>query len=125
MRLRNPEIFHASLASSAVIELEEDFWEYYHVIETTMETTGWANCSADMRALAGYLNTAFDSRDATAVDNFLSAITGPRGSPLYRYFHYDDLTGGSDPAWDNRRINMRAAVEIMFQDFQVCWKPSP
>lgn len=120
MRLRNPEIFHASLASSAVIELEEDFWEYYRVIETTMETTGWANCSADMRALAAYLNNAFDTKNATAVDNFLLNVTGPKGTPLYRYFHYDDLTSGTDAAWTNRRTNMRAAIEVMFQDFQVC-----
>lgn len=118
MRARNPEIFHASLASSAVVELQENFWQYYRVIENTMADTGYANCSSDMRALAAYLDNAFDTQNATAVDSFLLGITGPKGSPLYRYFHYDDLTGASN-AWDNRRTNLRAAIEVMFQDFQV------
>lgn len=125
MRIRNPDIFHASLSSSGVVELEEDYWEYHHVIEATMENTGWANCSADMRAVAAYLNEAFDDKNATALDDFMNAISGPKTSPLYRYFHYDDLTSGSDVAWDNRKTNIRAAVQIMFQDFQVCQKPPP
>lgn len=120
MRLRNPDIFHASLASSAVVELQEDFWEYYEVMETTMDSTGWGNCSADMRVVAAYLNDAFDKKNGTAVDTFLNEITGPPGSQLYRYFHFDDLTSGSDMAWENRRINIRAAIQVMFQDFQVC-----
>lgn len=118
MRLRNPEVFHASLASSAVVELEEDFWEYYHVVETTMQNSGYANCSADMRAVAAFLNDAFDNKNASAVDNFMNMISGPKGTPLYRYFHWDDLTAASS-AWDNRMTNIRAAVQVMFQDFQV------
>lgn len=85
-----------------------------------MASTGWANCSADMRAVAAYLNEAFDSKNASALDSFLDEITGPRGSPLYEYFHYDDLTSGSDAAWDNRMTNVRTAIQIMFHDSQVC-----
>lgn len=33
MRLRNPEVIYASLASSAPVQMQEDFWEYYVAIE--------------------------------------------------------------------------------------------
>lgn len=33
MRLRNPAIFHASLASSAPVQLQKDFYQYYRPIE--------------------------------------------------------------------------------------------
>jgi hypothetical protein len=33
MRLRNPEVIYASLASSAPVQLQEDFWQYYVAAE--------------------------------------------------------------------------------------------
>jgi hypothetical protein len=33
MRLRNPEVIYASLSSSAPVELQEDFWQYWVAVE--------------------------------------------------------------------------------------------
>jgi len=33
IRLRNPEVIYASLASSAPVQLQEDFWQYYVAAE--------------------------------------------------------------------------------------------
>lgn len=115
-RLRNPDIFYASLASSAVVQLQENFWQYFLPVERSMDEQGWKNCSRDMRSFNTWLNDAFDKQNATAVDNWLGRVTGAEGTPLWRYFHWDD----EGDAWLDRKTNMRAAVGVAFQDFQVC-----
>lgn len=117
MRARNPDIFHASLASSAVVQLQENMWQYYRVIEDVLDNRGYANCSSDLRALSKYMDDAFDRQDATAVDNFLLQFTGPPGSPLYRYFNYDNSTDPGE-AWTDRRQNLRSMIDIVIEDFQ-------
>jgi hypothetical protein len=33
MRIRNPEVIYASLSSSAPVEVQEDFWQYWFAAE--------------------------------------------------------------------------------------------
>ncbi|RPB07747.1 hypothetical protein P167DRAFT_539908 [Morchella conica CCBAS932] len=113
-RLRNPDIFHASLASSAVVQLQENFWQYFLPVERSMDEQGWQNCSSDMRSFNSWVNDAIDKQNATAVDNWLGRVTGAEGTALWRYFHWDD----EGDAWLDRKTNMRAAVGVVFQDFQ-------
>ncbi|CUS09404.1 unnamed protein product [Tuber aestivum] len=117
MRARNPDIFHASLASSAVVQLQMNFWQYYRVVEETMAKTGYGNCSADIRRLNKWVDNAFDNQNGSAVDQFLEKITGPENSDLWNFFHFDD-SPDPEEIWDNRRLNLRGAIEIIFRDFQ-------
>ena len=82
-----------------------------------MVKTGYGNCSDDIRNLTKWVDNAFDDQNAPAVDQFLGKITGPENSDLWNFFHFDDL---SDPGaiWDDRRINVKAAVGVVFRDFQ-------
>ncbi|CAZ80987.1 unnamed protein product [Tuber melanosporum] len=117
MRIRNPDIFHVSLASSAVVQLQKNMWQYYRVIEETLDKTGYANCSRDIRNITKWVDNAFDDQNGPAVDQFLEKITGPENSDLWNFFHFDD---SSDPGeiWDNRRMNVKAAIGVVYRDFQ-------
>ncbi|PWW79017.1 hypothetical protein C7212DRAFT_356229 [Tuber magnatum] len=117
MRARNPDIFHASLASSAVVQLQKNLWQYYRVVEETMAKTGYGNCTADIHNMTKWVDNAFDDQNGPAVDQFLGKITGPEDSNLWNFFHFDD---SPDPGeiWDNRRMNVRAAIGVIFRDFQ-------
>ncbi|RPB05121.1 hypothetical protein L873DRAFT_1663682 [Choiromyces venosus 120613-1] len=117
MRARNPDIIHASLASSAPVQLQKNMWQYYRIIEETMPKTGYGNCSADIRNITKWIDNAFDDQNGPTVDQFLGKITGPENSDLWNFFHFDD---SPDPAeqWDNRRVNVKAAIEVIYRDFQ-------
>ena len=65
-----------------------------------------------------WVDKAFDRKDDQALDQFLQKITGPPGSKLWNYFHYDDSPDPAD-AWTNRRTNILAAISIIYHDFQV------
>jgi len=82
-----------------------------------MVKTGYGNCSDDIRNVTKWVDNAFDDQNAPAVDQFLGKITGPENSALWNFFHFDD---SPDPRaiWDNRRINVKAAIGVVFRDFQ-------
>lgn len=71
-RIRNPETFYASWASSAPVETVESMPTYYEQIYQDMT----ANCSADIAAASAYLDTSLinGTRDEGSLVKFLSTL---------------------------------------------------
>lgn len=71
-----------------------------------------------------WIDQAFDSKDDQAIDQFLQKITGPPGSKLWNYFHFDDSSNPAADVWTDRRTNVKAAISVIYRDFQVPFHPS-
>lgn len=55
----HPDIFWIGYASSAVVQVELDFWQYYEPIRENMPK----NCSADVEAVITYIDGVFTGND--------------------------------------------------------------
>ncbi|KAG7441696.1 peptidase S28 [Guyanagaster necrorhizus] len=55
----HPDIFWIGYASSAVVQIQLDFWQYYEPIRENMPM----NCSADVEAVIAYVDGVFTSND--------------------------------------------------------------
>ncbi|KAK4970443.1 hypothetical protein LTR66_011589 [Elasticomyces elasticus] len=85
MRVRNPETFYATWASSAPTEAAVDMWTYYAQAERSM----MRNCSADYTHVTNYVDSILTNRTATEVGDlkyalYKAVLSGPRGqTPSY------------------------------------------
>ncbi|KZT71725.1 hypothetical protein DAEQUDRAFT_95102 [Daedalea quercina L-15889] len=62
--VNKPDVFYAAWASSAVVESIVDYWGYLDIIRKHMPQ----NCSADVQAVVGHIDTVFTSGNDTAID---------------------------------------------------------
>ncbi|KAG8929884.1 hypothetical protein FRC02_004917 [Tulasnella sp. 418] len=58
-----PDLFAASWSSSAPVQSDSDFWEYFAPIEEGMPK----NCSKDAGAVVSYFDSVFDSNDQAKI----------------------------------------------------------
>ncbi|KAH7916581.1 peptidase S28 [Hygrophoropsis aurantiaca] len=64
-RLKHPDVFYAAYASSAVVEAITNFYDLFTPIREYMPK----NCSADVEAVIGYLDTMHASNNKTALQS--------------------------------------------------------
>ncbi|KAL7274978.1 hypothetical protein RUND412_002091 [Rhizina undulata] len=121
-RVRNPELWHASLGSSATVELQVDNWQYYRIIEEywvclcRAMQNGYSNCSADLKAVADWMNSIVDDGNMTAIDDFMLDVTGGSNTELFAYF--SNSSSGYSNITDYRLSLLEQNVDIVFTDFQ-------
>ncbi|KZT71695.1 hypothetical protein DAEQUDRAFT_723773 [Daedalea quercina L-15889] len=86
-KVNQPDVFWAAWASSGVVESIVDYWGYFDIIRKHMPQ----NCSSDVQAVIGYIDTVFTSGNETAIndikelfdmnlthlDDFASALQNP------------------------------------------------
>lgn len=80
LRVRNPETFYATWASSAPTEAAVDMWVYYAQAERSMTR----NCSADYTAVTNYVDAVLANGTAARVsdlkyDLYRAILSGPDG----------------------------------------------
>ena len=88
MRVRNPETFYATWASSAPTEAAVDMWTYYAQAERSMTR----NCSADYTAVTKYVDSVLANGTKTEKDDLKVAL----------YTGVQSASGGQKPRTVNR-----------------------
>lgn len=98
MRVRNPETFFATWASSAPVEARVDMWTYYAAAERSMTR----NCSADWTAVTKYVDGVLSNGTDSEIsdlkyDIYTAVLSGPKGrSPTSVSRTGSDALSGSD-----------------------------
>ncbi|KAF4626557.1 hypothetical protein G7Y89_g11601 [Cudoniella acicularis] len=95
MRLRNPEVIFASLASSAPVQLQADFWQYFVAIERGLVDFGYQGCLNDIHALATYITGLVANFNVTGAENLLQ--------PTAKGLNYAQTNDNSTDAWNLRK----------------------
>ncbi|KAH9917352.1 serine carboxypeptidase S28-domain-containing protein [Fomitopsis serialis] len=86
-KVNKPDVFYAAWSSSGVVESIADYWGYFNIIRKHMPQ----NCSADVQAVIGHVDSVFTSGNNTAIneikelfsmhlthlDDFASALQHP------------------------------------------------
>ncbi|KAF4547744.1 Serine carboxypeptidase S28-like protein [Elsinoe fawcettii] len=99
LRVRSPETFYATWASSAPTEARVDMWVYFAQAERSM----FRNCSADYQAVTRYVDSILANGTAQEVSEvkfqLYSAIqSGPGG------VRPANLSSAVSDRWDNSRV---------------------
>lgn len=98
MRVRNPETFFATWASSAPVEARVDMWTYYAAAERSMTR----NCSADWTAVTKYVDGVLSNGTDSEISDlkyeiYTAVLSGPKGrSPTSVSRTGADALSGSD-----------------------------
>ena len=129
LRLRNPEVVYASYSSSAPVQIQESFWQYFVAIErwdskdinsnsdeltifrALTATPGYLGCLYDLHAFANYISDIGQNLDLGAAEAFLSAAN----------VQWDSSTDTSSDAWNVRIQALIETSNIPFADFQVSY----
>lgn len=82
MRVRNPETFYATWASSAPTEAAVDMWTYYAQAERSMTR----NCSADYTAITNWVDATLSNGTTEEIHNlkyalYSAILSSPGGQP--------------------------------------------
>ncbi|KAK6339960.1 hypothetical protein TWF718_009348 [Orbilia javanica] len=112
MAKRNPGLFKATLASSAPVQLQVNFWEYFTAIEDALAISN-KNCSADLSAAARWLSDAWENRDSSLVDQLIDAVYQEDWEEQLEQYDPD-----SEEIWDIRKDYLQDAAWTPFSDFQ-------
>ncbi|MCJ1238530.1 hypothetical protein MMC14_006520 [Varicellaria rhodocarpa] len=92
MRVRNPETFYATWASSAPTQAAVDMWTYYAQAERSMTR----NCSADYTAITNYVDATLTNGTANEIIdlkyNLYTAILADSRTPPSSYGTIDNAT---------------------------------
>lgn len=129
LRLRNPEVVYASYSSSAPVQIQESFWQYFVAIERWVsnilnsngdeltvsraltETPGYLGCLYDLHAFANYVSDIGQNLDLGAAEAFLSAAN----------LQWNASTDISSDAWNRRIQALIDTSGVPFVDFQVSY----
>ncbi|KAF3913151.1 hypothetical protein AA313_de0203678 [Arthrobotrys entomopaga] len=111
---RNPGLFKATLASSAPVQQQMDFWQYFRAVTDDLAVSN-QNCSADLHAAATWMSDAYTTQNATLVDPMLSTIYGAEWDNLVK--KYGDPSD-SDTLWSYRKEYMEDVAWAPYGDFQ-------
>ncbi|KAK6523345.1 hypothetical protein TWF281_001325 [Arthrobotrys megalospora] len=112
MAKRNPGLFRATLASSAPVQLQVNFWEYFTAIEDALLVRN-KNCSEDLRAAARWLSDAWEKRDHSIVDQLIDAVYEREWEEMLEQYDPE-----SEEVWDIRKDYLQDAAWTPFADFQ-------
>ncbi|EWC48853.1 hypothetical protein DRE_00158 [Drechslerella stenobrocha 248] len=112
MAKRNPGLFKATLASSAPVQQQVNFWQYFTAIEDSLDITN-RNCSLDLHAAATWMSEAWEERNTTLVDPLLAAVYKSKWTQLLDQFPVD-----SEALWDYRVDFLTNIAWTPFEDFQ-------
>jgi len=63
-KVNKPDVFYAAWSSSGVVESIVNYWGYFDIIRKHMPQ----NCSADVQAVIGHIDSVFTSGNDTAID---------------------------------------------------------
>ncbi|EPS41313.1 hypothetical protein H072_4831 [Dactylellina haptotyla CBS 200.50] len=111
---RNPGLFKATLASSAPVQQQMDFWQYFRAVEDMLAVNN-ANCSADLHAAAKWMSDAYTTRTSTLVDQLLHWLYGKTWDDLAQKYN---KTEDAETLWEYRRDYMENIAWSAYQDFQ-------
>ncbi|KAF3910661.1 hypothetical protein ABW21_db0206050 [Orbilia brochopaga] len=109
---RNPGLFKATLASSAPVQEQVNFWQYFVPIEEELAIT-YPSCALDLHAAANWMTDANAKKNTTLVDTLLLAIYGNSWTQLVKYYGVDSPT-----LWQYRVDWLTNIAWSPFTDFQ-------
>ncbi|KAK6359013.1 hypothetical protein TWF696_000185 [Orbilia brochopaga] len=109
---RNPGLFKATLASSAPVQEQVNFWQYFVPIEEELAIV-YKNCALDLHAAANWMTDAYATKNTTLVDTLLLAIYGDQWTKLVKYYGVDSPT-----LWLYRVDYLTNIAWTPFTDFQ-------
>uniref|UniRef100_D8Q3J1 Peptidase S28 n=1 Tax=Schizophyllum commune (strain H4-8 / FGSC 9210) TaxID=578458 RepID=D8Q3J1_SCHCM len=110
-KVAEPDVFYIHYGSSAVIETQVDFHEYFTPIRQNMP----ANCSADVQAVIAHIDEVFKGDNETAQTE-IKEIFGYNAS----YSNYDVAGSLRNNIWDWQSLQPYTASdggELAFYDF--------
>ncbi|KAH8647616.1 serine carboxypeptidase S28-domain-containing protein [Tricladium varicosporioides] len=109
MRLRNPEVVFASLSSSAPVELQIDFWQYFYAYEQALNDYGYKGCLNDLHAFANWLTDVVAKKDVAVIEAFLYNST----------VSYEGVKASTTQSWQDRIDSLGSIyTNTILGDFQ-------
>ncbi|KAJ6257309.1 hypothetical protein Dda_8198 [Drechslerella dactyloides] len=109
---RNPGLFKATLASSAPVQEQVNFWQYFRAIEEELAKK-YNNCALDLHAAANWMTDAYMTKNTTLVDTLLLAVYGSQWTKLVQYYGVDSPT-----LWQYRVDYLTNLAWTPYTDFQ-------
>jgi hypothetical protein len=110
LRMRNPEVAFASYSSSAPVQIQEVFWQYYVAIERILvDAPGYQGCAADLHAFANAISDIITRKDVRTAEAILTGIFPGNWEPS---------TSNSARMWNDRAQVLVSAAGLPFRDFQ-------
>ncbi|KAF3935421.1 hypothetical protein ABW20_dc0104760 [Dactylellina cionopaga] len=111
---RNPGLFKATLASSAPVQQQMDFWQYFRAVEEAL-AIDHKNCLLDLHAAASWMSTSYETRNSTLIDWMLHSLYGKEWDDLAKKYSSD---ADADILWQWRRDYMEYVTWASYGDFQ-------
>ncbi|KAF9556834.1 hypothetical protein CPC08DRAFT_74264 [Agrocybe pediades] len=106
--VNKPGLFFAGYASSAVVEVILDFWQYFEPIRLNMP----ANCSADVQAVIAHVDKTFSGKNQTAIQQLKENFG------LGNMTHLDDVAGAlRNNMWDWQSLQVTSGPGTQFYKF--------
>lgn len=127
MRIRNPEVVYASLSSSAPVQIQTDFWQYWVALERygsrrkllqaailtisriLADSPSYSSCAIDVHAFARWSTNVVAMKQDAIADAFFSSI---------KALKYTKPTMNSTAAWLYRMVLFQEVFSAPLTNFQ-------
>ncbi|KAI9695772.1 MAG: hypothetical protein M1820_008444 [Bogoriella megaspora] len=111
MRVRNPETFFATWASSAPTQAAVDMWTYYAQAERSMTR----NCSADYTAITRYVDATLSNGTKQEISDLkyqlYQAVEASPGNP------FPNVNRSRSDAWSNSAVGNNLLLPLSFYQY--------